>query len=366
MIYILFIELGIGGAEKQLYEFYFWAKSNGLPVKLVSVFPINKKENKRSKFVTEICKIRSKSKFLRLLQILSKSHNFFKSVDKNDNNVIIYTPLFGNMILGLILKLTFNFKLVWGIRSTLTDPKQIIKIQMKLCKYFSKHCDIMISNTLLAKFQYQNLGWNPKKWHVVENTYLDSFKTLKNLNKVHEDNKIVFCILSRFIGFKNLEFTISTFVEHFKNNRDVHLKIGGYGNHKIESYIKNIAEQNPVILTFVGKVINKYKFFSDCDYVINNSLHGEGFPNVIFEGLQNNVYPICSDVGDVTRILRQNFIKIESPKKESLIKALNTAIKFEKSCRLREIFKLQKQLTDKYKPEVIHKKHYNILSNLIA
>ena len=77
----------------------------------------------------------------------------------------------------------------------------------------------------------------------------------------------------------------------------------------------------------LGMKIDIEKYYNIADVIIVPSAFGEGFSNVLVEGMLTNLFPVATDVGDAKKIIGSTGIILSGSDEETLKKELLKIIK---------------------------------------
>ena len=73
------------------------------------------------------------------------------------------------------------------------------------------------------------------------------------------------------------------------------------------------------------------KYYNIADIVIVPSAFGEGFSNVLVEGMLTNLFPVATDVGDAKKIIGSTGFILSGSDEETLKNELSKIIKIKKA-----------------------------------
>lgn len=159
-------------------------------------------------------------------------------------------------------------------------------------KYIEK-CDVNFANgdayriikeKLYSKVKEINLGIDIEKFFPIQKDY----------------NKFVeFLYVGRIVPIKNLPFLIKGFIEAYKANKNIVLKVVGEGNKKEVNLVKELAKGYENI-QFLGKkngleLVSQYQK----SHVFILTSNYDNYPNVIFEAMASGLPVIGTNVGGI-------------------------------------------------------------------
>tara|TARA_E500000178_G_C16819984_1_gene661050 strand:- start:327 stop:926 length:600 start_codon:yes stop_codon:yes gene_type:complete len=137
-------------------------------------------------------------------------------------------------------------------------------------------------------------------------------KILKKKYNILNEEKVLLCVarVDPMKGHSNLLKAFSIVVKH---NRKLKLILIGKDTQKLN--------KNNNIIT-LGMIKDIENYYSVADFIILPSLFGEGFSNVLVEGMLCKLFPISSDVGDNKLIVGKTGIIFPSDNIKSIINIL--------------------------------------------
>jgi glycosyltransferase involved in cell wall biosynthesis len=159
-------------------------------------------------------------------------------------------------------------------------------------KYMQK-CDINFANGDAHRIIKEKIYPNIKKVNL--GIDIEKFKPI-----IKKDRKIVeFLFVGRIVPIKNIPFLINSFIESYKENKNIVLNIVGEGDQEEVKLVKNLAEKCPNI-KFLGKksgneLVEKYQ---KNDIFILTSNY-DNYPNVVFEAMASGLPVIGTNVGGI-------------------------------------------------------------------
>ena len=209
----------------------------------------------------------------------------------------------------------------------MTNYSLLLKIVIKICKYFSNTPDLIINNSYSGLNYHKDIGYKGK--NIVIHNGIDtkyfSFdlkirKSFRKRYKINEDSKVLLCV-ARYDPMKDHQILIESFREIKDKLSDTILVLAGKGTEKFK-------ENNGVIA--LGAVKNINYVYSGCDIIISCSAYGEGFSNALAEGMASELIPITTDVGDAANIIGKVGNIVMPGNKAQLIQAITEALQSSK------------------------------------
>ncbi len=320
------VGLGNGGAERQLIELLKYNRNHG--VVLFTNAGVYK--NTLKEFNIRVWEINIRKKYL----IFFKGF-YLKKIIKEFKPDIIQSWMYNTcLILSIFKKLKFyNIPLIWSIRCSDMNTKDypfFLKLNIFFCKILSNIPKKIIYNSKAGLDYHEKIGFFKKKSYLISNG-VDSkkFKPNKVLRKklrsqynFQEKDKVVLCV-ARVDPMKNHTTLLSAFKNIKKNNSNKNLKLVLIGKGT-----ELFKEKN--IYLALGMKLNIESFYNLADIIILPSAYGEGFSNVLVEGMLTNLLPISFDVGDSRSIINNCGYVMKKTNETELINIFNKLSKLKK------------------------------------
>jgi glycosyltransferase involved in cell wall biosynthesis len=304
----LIIGLNSGGAEHMLYKLLKEINKELFDIKVISLTTKGFYGEKIEELGIELIALNLQEK-KRLLQKMFVLYKYLKRTD------VLQTWMYHSDLIGLIIgKLARVKQINWGIRrsdlSLENTKKRTIQIA-KICSYFSKRVDNIISCSIVGKDSHVKFGYNKENMIVIPNGFDTNY--LKFKDKVDEDfftkynlspTKTNILMIARWDAIKDHK----TFLQAFKsvNNRcpETLAIMCGEGidneNKSLVSLIKYLELENKVRL--LGVIRDIPQILNVSKLLVSTSL-SEGFPNVVGEAMSCGTYCIVTDAGDSIHII---------------------------------------------------------------
>ncbi len=314
--------LGNGGAERQLIEILKHNRHHG--VLLLSVADVYKETLDKLKI--KYWEMGIKNKLLIFFKIL-----FFKKVIKNYKPDIVQSWMYNACLFSVFCKLIniYDKPLIWNIRCSNMVTKHYsfsLKFIIYGCIFLSKNADKIIYNSYAGKDYHKKIGFSQKSGKVICNG-IDSKKfhpitrLRKELRKKYNiaKNDLVFLCVARVDPMKNYNNLLKAY-KSLKNacNNEIKLLLVGKGTDKLDLSCNSIA---------LGMKKNIEDYYNIADIIIVPSAFGEGFSNVLVEGMLTNLLPVATDIGDSKKIIGKTGFIIRGHNEEALKKELSKIIK---------------------------------------
>ena len=314
--------LGNGGAERQLVEILKYNRSHG--VLLFSEADVYK--DTLEKLNIKYWEMGVKNKFLIFFKIF-----FFRYVIRNYKPDIIQSWMYNACFFSLFCKLIklYDKPLIWNIRcSNMISEYYSMSLRLTIytCAVLSKNVEKIIYNSYAGKNYHKKIGFSQKSGKVIYNG-IDSKKfnfiprQRKALRKKYNiaKNDLVFICVARIDPMKNH----NNFLKAYSGlegafNKKIKLVLAGKGTDKLDLPDNCIA---------LGMKKNIEDYYNIADVIIVPSAFGEGFSNVLVEGMLTNLLPIATEVGDAKKIIGNTGFTIKGHTEETLKKELSKIIK---------------------------------------
>ncbi|MAI75672.1 MAG: hypothetical protein CMM90_00600 [Rickettsiales bacterium] len=319
------VSLGNGGAERQLIEILKYNRNHG--VLLLSTADIYKE--KLDKLKIKYWEMEVKNKLLIFFKIL-----FFRKVIMSYKPDIVQSWMYNACLFSVFCKLInlYDKPLIWNIRCSnmVTEHYSLsLKFIIYACVFLSKYVEKIIYNSYAGQAYHKKIGFSQNSGKVIYNG-VDSKKfnstiiQRKVLRKKYNltKNDLVFMCVARVDPMKNY----NNFLKAYKSigsacNNKIKLVLAGKGTDKLDLPNNCIA---------LGMIKNIEEYYNIADIVIVPSAFGEGFSNVLVEGMLTNLYPVATDVGDAKKIIGSTGFILNCADEETLKKELSKIIHIKK------------------------------------
>ncbi len=287
--------LGVGGAEAMLVQVAGSLQARGIQQHVVSL--VGRGENAtrlEARGVTvsslDVRSIYSApSTLLRLCRIVGR-----------ERPTIIQGWMYhGNLMAALAHRLVpwrTRRQLYWGLRATNMDELRYGWINM-LCARMSRLPNLIIANSYAGVLAHQQYGYRPRRFVVVANGV--------DVKRFHANDE-----LRQKMRFE-LELPPDAFVA-------IHVaRVDAMKDHR--TFLAALAKAPAAIGLLVGAGTEALllppnvralglrrdieRLYLAADIVVSSSAFGEGFSNVIAEGMATGLIPVATDVGDARMIV---------------------------------------------------------------
>ena len=250
-----------------------------------------------------------------------------------NQKITIISFLFHASFFGFIVSAgNRNIKHIVSIRSDRFTGrrKRTLILRELIMKFVVKFSKLVVFNSKASHRKYSKRFKISEK-SIVINNLIDSGKVdLNSKNKDSFSHKGIY--VGRLDELKNIDSLVNSFSELKKDN--VFLDIYGEGSQY--EYLNKLIQKNDLLenVKLKGIKLNVIEQSEEYDFLILTSFH-EGYPNVIFEAMNNYLFTISTNVGDVTDFINNDTgLIIDGFSTVDITKAIKRFIKIPKIKKL--------------------------------
>ena len=188
----------------------------------------------------------------------------------------------------------------WGVRCSDMDTSKYgfaLRLAIWACTWLSWLPDAVIANSFAGRRVHRELGYRARRFPVIPNGVdTERFKPDREARRRIraelgiEEDKPVLAMIARVDPMKDH----ATFLDALDKLPDVAAILAGKGTEQL----KGRAD-----LHCLGVRDNVEQIYAASDVVVLSSAFGEGFPNVLVEGMACGLAPVATDVGDCAEIM---------------------------------------------------------------
>jgi glycosyltransferase involved in cell wall biosynthesis len=353
---IITTSLGIGGAEKILFELTEKLSSDSFRIEIISFISNGYYKNKLSNIgvtVHELNLTFNPLTWFNVTRIIRIIYLF-----KPD---VVQTWLYhADLIGGICAKLMGVKRIYWNIRhSNLSFSKNSYSTLMiaKLCAWFS---DIIPTQIVTCSEQsietHARFGYEKSKFLVISNGfYTDKFKFNPYYrNKIRSELKIepdaiAIGLFGRYHPQKNHKGLIQAIKLLEEKHHNLICVLAGkyidYDNTEMTSLITELSLNDRFIL--LGERSDIALLYNALDYFALVS-YGEGFPNVLGEAMLSGVICLTTDAGDSYLIMDNYGVRIKSTDPIEIARSLDFALQLNKEGKEKIVIEARNRIINTY------------------
>lgn len=356
----LIASFGNGGAERQLIELLKKNRNHGVVLfKCAGVY-----RNTLRTLNIKYWEFGVKNKFLIFFKIFILG-KIIKEFRPNIVQAWMYNACFFSVICRMLN--IFRVPLIWCIRcSNMTTRYYTITLKILIvgCKLFSGKVNKIVYNSFSGMKHHTNLGYSSKNKTVIVNGVNSSkFRKSVSLRKSLRDkfkyqkNDIVIILVARVDPMKNHQNFLNSFKKAKDNGlKNLKLLLVGKGTDNLKIPCDTIA---------LGMKLNIEKYYNLADVIILPSLFGEGFSNVLVEGMLTNLVPVSSNVGDSKIIINNTGFIIDEINEEGFLNILYKISNSNKTILNQLSKKARLRACKNFTPKIMTDSYYNLYCKVL-
>jgi glycosyltransferase involved in cell wall biosynthesis len=209
--------------------------------------------------------------------------------------------------------------LVWGIRCSAMDWRNYgvgLGLVVKACALLSRWPDLVTANSAAGLKSHLALGYHPRRAQVIANGIdVDEFRPDAAARRAVRtelgiaDDAIVLAHVARVDAMKDH----GSFLAAMAALPDLSALLVGAGTENLP------AARN---LFRLGRRCDVARLFAAADFVVSSSRFGEGFSNVLAEGMACGLPAITTDVGDAKLIVGDTGLVVGPESPDALASAI--------------------------------------------
>ncbi|MFL6821150.1 MAG: glycosyltransferase [Xanthobacteraceae bacterium] len=211
--------------------------------------------------------------------------------------------------------------LVWSIRCSAMDWRSYgvgLALVVKACAVLSRWPDLVTANSAVGLKSHLALGYHPRRAQVVANGIdIVEFQPDAVARRAVRtelgiaENAIVLAHVARVNAMKDH----GSFLAAMAALPDLSALVVGTGTEKLS------AAPN---LFRLGRRCDVARLFAGADFVVSSSRFGEGFSNVLAEGMACGLPAVATDVGDAKLIVGDTGLVVPPGSPDALAAAIRT------------------------------------------
>ena len=188
----------------------------------------------------------------------------------------------------------------WGVRCSDMDTSKYgfaLRLAIWACTWLSWLPDAIIANSFAGRRVHRELGYRARRFSVIPNgVETNRFKPDKKArHKIRAelgiaDDIFIIAMIARVDPMKDH----ATFLDALEKLPGVVAILAGKGTEQL---------MNRSNIHCLGLRNNVEEIYAACDVIVLSSSFGEGFPNVLVEGMACGLAPVATDVGDCAKIM---------------------------------------------------------------
>jgi len=222
-------------------------------------------------------------------------------------------------------------RLVWSIRCSDVDLRRYgvgLRLGVKACTLLSRWPDLITANSAAGLKSHLSLGYRPRRAEIVVNGIdVDEFRpdacarTAVRRELGIADDVTVLAHVARVDPMKDHASFLAAMAELPEL---LALLVGAGTEHLPEA--RNVVR--------LGRRHDVARLFAAADFVVSSSRFGEGFSNVLAEGMACGLPAVATDVGDAKLIVGDTGLVVPRDDPHALAAALRTLAREPRAARL--------------------------------
>ncbi|MEJ2374257.1 MAG: glycosyltransferase [Pseudolabrys sp.] len=287
--------LGVGGAEATLVQLAAALRARGISQEVVSLAPQDARASalRAAGVDVTILNLKSASSLPTVLPAL------VRAVNRARPRILQGWMYHGNLAATLCHYLCAGRgqrKLFWNLRASNMDERRYGRL-IRCSAFFSRSVDVVVANSEAGSIFHRRRGLQPRRFAVIDNGIdTDKFRPEPAIRKEVRaelgigDDAVVVIHVARVDPMKDHATFLATMVE-LPSVRGI---LVGHGTQELAA---------PANVQVLGLRHDIARLLAAADIIASTSAFGEGFSNVVAEGMSAGLVPVATDVGDARRIV---------------------------------------------------------------
>lgn len=288
---------------------------------------------------------------------------------------VLLTWLYHADLMGLIAgKIARVPKIIWNIRCSNMDDARYSLLTRTLA-FLSPLVDMVIANSNAGFQAHKGRGYHPPGWKILRNGIdTNRFKpdnnsrdTFKNMLGIDQQASVV-GLVARFDPMKDHATFFKAAASLGKTNPHVHFVLIGEGvdnkNADITGLISGSGLEGRV--SALGPRKDMESIYPAFDALVLSSAYGEGFPNVLAEGMAAGVIAVATNVGDVGDIIDDTGIVVPPKNPALMTDGLNKVLAMSKAEREEKSIQARKRIVDNFSLKKMTDEYENIIDDIVT
>jgi glycosyltransferase involved in cell wall biosynthesis len=252
-------------------------------------------------------------------------------------------------------------RLVWGIRCSAMDWRSYgpgLALVVKACALLSRWPDMVTANSAAGLKSHMALGYHPRRAQVVANGIdLNEFRpdiaaraAVRSEFAIAED-AIVLAHVARVDAMKDH----GSFLAAMAKLPDVSALLVGAGT-------ENLAPARNLFR--LGRRCDVARLFAAADFVVSSSRFGEGFSNVLAEGMACGLPAVATDVGDAKLIIGDTGLVVPPESPDALAAAIRQLAGESATARAERGSRARARIAENFKLEHAIRRYVELYASL--
>ena len=252
--------------------------------------------------------------------------------------------------------------LAWNIRCSSLDfsrYSRLLRLVVRACAALSSTPDLVIANSAAGMESHRALGYRPVRSEIVPNGIeVDRYKPDAaaradvRLELGIANDAVVLAHVARIDPMKDHV----GFLRAMALLPDVQALLVGAGTEALAA-APNVHQ--------LGRRADVPRLLAAADIVVSSSAFGEGFSNVIAEGMACGLPPVATDVGDARIIIGDTGLVVPPGRPEALADAIRTIIAEPPAQRRARGEQARARIVESYSLERVQQRFADLYANLL-